>query len=288
MLGLIKVLYRAYNSLLLAFRNGIRYAKYSNIDYDVRHGRNGFFLLKVAHSVEKGMSAREFNSTRGLRALNLLKDSVDRSHNESWENVVARQILEARNRSNDLNRLVDYGYTTFKARDHLLLRRRSHRSFKKQRVEDVILQSLYDLIKNAPSSCNRQSGRVHVFREKEKIDRYLEIQTGNGTFREEIYNLAIITFCYEAYQSYSEIELGIVDGSILGTYVLLGLESLGLGSVPLNWAATSKMEKRAHSLGDIPRSEKIVLMIGFGYALDYPKFAVSKRKAINQLIVKHE
>lgn len=287
MLRFLKFIYRASNAIILSLRLGVKYARNANLSYDKNSIRNGFYLLKVSHSVEKGLSARNFDSTRGHSAVKLLKSTLNYSP-PGWENQVAQHVLELRNTSDKLDCAVDGSFRENDNCHSILQTRRSHRSFKHSTIDDATFNKLYELIRFSPTSCNRQPAKLHIFRNKGTIDKYLKIQTGNNTFRHELHNLAIVAFDYRAYQSYAELDLGIVDASILGTFFLLALEELGLGGVPLNWAATSKMDKAAHQLGHIAPTEKIVLFIGFGIPVDKPKFAISPRRHQPELIKYHE
>lgn len=166
--------------------------------------------------------------------------------------------------------------------------RHSIRNFSKK---DVPVQSLIDSIKlaqNAPSACNRQSVRVHIVCENDKIQRILSIQNGNRGFSELVNRLLIVTFFIPCYGTVKERNLGYIDAGIFSMNLLYALHYNHIGACPLNWCDSPKDDKELRSAINIDSKETVTLIIACGFAPENEfKIAKSERIDYQSIITIH-
>ena len=67
------------------------------------------------------------------------------------------------------------------------------REFSPRALSDAELDAVARLAQRAPSQCNRQSSRLHVYREQTRIRRLLELQGGARGFAENVPTLFVVT-----------------------------------------------------------------------------------------------
>lgn len=144
--------------------------------------------------------------------------------------------------------------------------------------EDVPLQTLSDAIElaqNAPSSCNRQTARVHIVTNKTDIADILALQNGNRGFGHLVNKLLIITYDSSCYGSVKERHLGYIDSGIFIMNLLYALHYYRIGACSLNWCDSPKEDSKLRSIIPIKESETIVLFIACGMVPNIP-FPVAK------------
>jgi len=69
----------------------------------------------------------------------------------------------------------------------------SARDFAPRSLNDPEIAAVIELAQRAPSQCNRQSTRIHVYRNRAKIAKLLELQGGARGFAEAVPTLFIVT-----------------------------------------------------------------------------------------------
>ncbi len=87
----------------------------------------------------------------------------------------------------------------------------------------------------APSSCNRQTTRVHVWTEAEAVVRVLSLQSGNRGFGDQLAGVAVVWTDLRNWTEAAERYNGYVDGGMFAMSLIHALHAEGLGTVPLNW-----------------------------------------------------
>lgn len=131
-------------------------------------------------------------------------------------------------------------------------------------VEIETISKAVDLANSAPSSCNRQTTRVHVFKEKEIIKEILAIQGGNRGFGHLTDKLLIVTSNLECWHGVSEVKGPYVDGGIFAMNLLHSLHFYKTAACPLNCNLSPSKEKALRAICEIPAEEVFVVMIVVG------------------------
>lgn len=145
-----------------------------------------------------------------------------------------------------------------------LERRFSARDFGPQPLDDAQIYAVVSLAQRAPSQCNRQSVRVHVYRNRTRIAQLLELQGGARGFIEAVPTLFVVTSEITAWGGPQQRNQLYVDGGIYAMMMLLALDAHGFVSCPLNLAITNRTERAIKAAGTIPARERLVVMITAG------------------------
>lgn len=153
-------------------------------------------------------------------------------------------------------------------------------------VDEVV--KAIELAQNAPSSCNRQSSRVHVVAERSLIEAVLALQNGNRGFGHLVSKLLVLTVDLSCYNGINERNLCYIDSGIYAMNLLYALHYQQIGACTLNWCDSPEDDAKLRSLLDIPTSETITLFIACGKAPEETfKVASSPRVEAKNVITIH-
>lgn len=162
--------------------------------------------------------------------------------------------------------------------------RASIRDYSNQSIEINELNEVIEIAQSAPSACNRQSSRVYIYTNKDKINKILEVQGGNRGFGHLSDKLIIITSSlgvwaglHERYQSY-------VDGGIFAMNILYALHYKKIVGCILNCSVSPKKDLLLRDICKIDKSENFIAMVSCGYPQEEIKIAVSKRFNTNEIL----
>jgi len=277
-------------------------------------------ILLLAHTVEKGLSVVEprkgFGVSKITKLLSLLSEydlnwgtfPVEKSYGclkeyKDWHDSISFDLgglgekidhfldycrekqVEPRGGVKSINLAsmqpsVDY--------QSCLLNRFSCRRFVPTPISDESIDLMAKIAARTPSQCNRQSSRVHYYKDKVKIDELLRLQGGAEGFRENVYNLFLISSEISAWSGVKARSQAYVDGALTAMQVLNSCQSMGLGACPLNLAVTNRKEIKICEVGNIPKGERLIMMIAFGYPEKVNLVvARSERMGRDTLLVEH-
>lgn len=156
-----------------------------------------------------------------------------------------------------------------------LVSRFAARDFGDRALTDAELSGVISIALRAPSQCNRQSSRLHVYRDPAKICELLDLQGGAKGFSEVVRTLLIVTSEITAWGGPQQRNQPYVDGGLFAMMLMLGLDSKGFLNCPLNLAITNQTERAVKAAGGIPVRERLVVMIAAGTRPDHPIRAAS-------------
>ena len=165
----------------------------------------------------------------------------------------------------------------------------SARNFGQRGLSDAEIASVISVAQRAPSQCNRQSVRVHVYRDRSRISKLLELQRGARGFIELVPTLFVVTSEITAWGGAEQRNQFYIDGGIYTMMLLLALEAHGFVSCPLNLALSNQNERVIKKFGDISASERLIVMIAAGSAPDEPlHVACSPRRSTDSITRLHD
>ena len=165
--------------------------------------------------------------------------------------------------------------------------RHSVRNFHRERtVSEELVTRACRLAQSAPSVCNRQAARIHLFGGR-KARQALCLQNGNRGFRESITNLAIITIDRRWFLRAEERNQRWIDGGIFASTFMWALHSLGVASCMLNWSVTNHETIALRSQLKLPKSEDVICMVAFGYPPDPFRVSRSRRLPPDSVVIRH-
>lgn len=144
------------------------------------------------------------------------------------------------------------------------------RDFGDRPLTDEELTQVVTLAQRAPSQCNRQSSRLHIYRDTAKIRALLELQGGARGFSEAVPTLFVITSEITAWGGPQQRNQPYMDGGIYAMMLMLALDAKGFLSCPLNLAIGNRKERTIKQAGAIPAGERLVAMIAAGTQPDHP------------------
>ena len=306
--SLTKIMYviRLYRNL---FQDGFKYLRYSKQDtfYASNIYKLRYELLEKTHTIEKGLSARNFQSNRGKIAadtvLSLIKDYVGKYSLDSHV-LYALEVLSTYYGTNpskiyqdfvtsmdlDLLRLQGKksGYKELvrqevidvdeKAYEDIVRKRASVRTFsQKKAVDQIKIKECVELANKSPSSCNRQATDVFVFTDKKLIVDLLSVQGGSESFKKEVPTLLLVTNDICAWDGVHERNQGLIDAGMYSMTLIHALTSKGLASCPLNLATTETKEKKLREILNIDPNLRLIMMIAVGEYEDEYKIGDSRR-----------
>ena len=166
--------------------------------------------------------------------------------------------------------------------------RSSCRMFQPGKLDSCLLTSLVELAQSAPSQCNRQSSRVHVYQDRAVIAQMLELQGGSRGFAHSVDNLFVVTSEVTAWGGAGQRNQLYVDGALFSMGLLLACHANGLGACPLNLAILNTVEKKICSVGGIEASERLIMMIAVGKPLEsHFRAARSPRRLTAEILQLH-
>ena len=166
--------------------------------------------------------------------------------------------------------------------------RRSLRDYDtKVAVDENVLKSAVDLAITAPSTCNRQSVKVHMVKNKELVKQVLAMQSGNRGFGNKADKVLVITSDLQSWNVPGERFSPYIDGGIFAMNLLYALHYHRIGACPLNWSENVERNNKLHQLLRIPEHEIVIMMICCGIAPSKFKIVRSKRKSLNDILEVH-
>ncbi len=171
--------------------------------------------------------------------------------------------------------------------DQLCKDRRSVRAYDAAVPPMALIEGAIAAAQLSPSACNRQPCHVHLYRDREKIDRMLALQNGNSGFGHLLSTLLVITADGNAFFDASERNEPYVDGGLFSMTLILALQARGLASCCLNWCVTPDKDIEAHKRGDIPSHHKIIMFMAVGYPLEGALAPLSARREIASIVHLH-
>ncbi|MGD6794159.1 nitroreductase family protein [Metabacillus indicus] len=161
--------------------------------------------------------------------------------------------------------------------------RHSVRNFSDKPVDLNLLIEAIEIAQKTPSVCNRQSSRVYIIKDKEKVKEALSLQNGNRGFGHLIDKVLIVTSDLNAFKGLIERNQSFIDGGMYSMSLLYALHYQGLGACALNWSVGKGKDIKLRKALGIQGSENIMMMIGVGNLPDKLSIPISKRKDINEI-----
>ncbi len=202
-----------------------------------------------------------------FKKLNSFINGIPCSNRGGVKKITKKEILKA----------IDFDFENF------VKTRTSVRNFS---AEEVMDREIFQAVENAkytPSVCNRQSWKVHLYKERKLINQLLKIQNGSNGFSESINKLLVITTDTKKFTKLESNQV-FVDGGLFSMTLLLSLHALKIGSCCLNTCLPYVDEKKIKKIGRIPNSERLIMMIGVGKYKDSFEVAISDRITVNEIV----
>ena len=133
------------------------------------------------------------------------------------------------------------------------------------RQKEVNIEDIYIAIKLAqrsPSTCNRQSSRIYLIKQKKIIDKLLKLQAGNRGFGHKINKLIMVGYDINSYPlEVGDRYTGYIDASLFAMTLIYSLTFLKLNSIALNWSKPKNIDLELRRLIKIKDSHNIIFFM---------------------------
>tara|TARA_B110000238_G_C16054414_1_gene407580 strand:- start:155 stop:1132 length:978 start_codon:yes stop_codon:yes gene_type:complete len=310
-----------FNEFKIHFYDICRDIKYSNGFYnDDKEEKLLTVIVVDSHSIEKGLTMPNGRLGFGkAKILTLIKncDTYKRNYNIKDElflealgvikeylhnHEVSNYVLDSEiiNNSNSLLNSFDHADKTIQPQqtnveyfqhanssfELFSASRRSLRSFSGKIPADDLLNAI-NLANSAPSTCNRQSTRIHVVNDEFKKQQLLKIQSGNRGFGHLADSLIIITSDLASWSGGRLRNGPYVDGGIFTMNLLYSLHYYKIAACSLNLYLSVKKDKKFREIISIPNNETIIVMIAVGNVPEVINIAKSGRKNQKSILSIH-
>ncbi len=162
--------------------------------------------------------------------------------------------------------------------------RYSVRDFTEEEVSPDLIKKAVAMAQKTPSVCNRQAFRAYLYSSKEACVRVLSCQSGNRGFGDRVNKVIAVTANIEKFASIGERNQCWIDGGMFAMSLLYALHSLGLGTCCLNWSVEMEADRKLRKVGDISKSDAIIMLIAIGHLPETFKVAKSTRKRLDEVL----
>lgn len=301
---------------------GVLEGKIQHLNQSALKGENQYMLVRNTHRLEKALLMRprrpvfasdyihetincfeaaslnkhlNFNEGQLKWSTDVLKEyfSVVNSHKIiDFERDRFQGILSRRQISNEMEKCTftpymrketEFSTIGFDDFYKLCKQRRSIRWFLEKPVpRELIDQAILAAIE-APSACNRQPFTFRVFDNKELLNQVVEFPMGTKGYAHNIQTFIVVVGNLDAYFDERDRHLIYIDASLANMSLMFALETLGLGSCPINWPEIESREKLMENFLQLNPWERPVMCIGVGYPDPEGKVAFSKKRDLSQI-----
>lgn len=167
--------------------------------------------------------------------------------------------------------------------EKLFLQRRSRRWFMPEPVDSVLVDQAISLASLAPSACNRQPYEFKIYHQKEKVQNIAKLAMGTKGFADNIPCIAVLVGDLSAYPEERDRHVIYIDSSLAAMQFMLALETLNLGSCPINWPDIEKREKKLAREINLPAYKRPIMLIAIGKPDPEGEIPFSQKKGLSIL-----
>lgn len=148
--------------------------------------------------------------------------------------------------------------------------RSSVREYSDEPITDDEIMKVMDFASCTPTACNRQTSRVHVFRDKELMNKLIENQLGNQNWCNNATAIFVITSNVSYFNSSYEHVQAFVDGGLYAMNFDWGLHLYHIASCYKMYVRLPEIDKKFHEISGIPENEFPIVLILAGHYKDEP------------------
>ena len=281
------------------------YKRFSNYSSCFKKDRNSDLnslasnILMKTHSVEKGLSLKNTRKNFGIANINDLKD-IQKTKNKNWYLDWADKVLESYDNFHKLSdkkfKSKNYATKLIKKNDRyvssdfikFLRSRYSSRQFTNEKVKKKDLLKAIKFAQNAPSVCNRQTSKIHIFSKKDTVSKILNLQNGNKGFGSDAAAILVITADLRSFFYTNEHKQPWFDSGLFSMMLNLGLHMNGIGSCMLNWCTGVKNDKMLRKIINLNNAEVVTTLMAIGMTPDEYPVATSPRKPLKDVLMNYD
>ncbi len=140
----------------------------------------------------------------------------------------------------------------------------SVREYASGEISSEEVEKAVHFAQTSPSSCNRQTCRVHAYN-KEKYDQILACQLGDQGWVNGADRLFVITSIMDCFRGTIERHQTLVDGGMFAMQFLLGLHAQRIACCCKMYVRSPKVHGLFHKVSEIPKNETPIMLIAAGH-----------------------
>lgn len=321
---LIRKIRFVINTYRLYLHDACLYIRYSNgFHTNVTQKRLLDYLIVFYHPIEKGLAMPNFRlgfgKDRLLSVINLINEyeskwgdndnkiindaisvikeydsihkqikyKLDSKLQAAIDNIILKHTNVYPSHQPDYSRDSFFSFSKSDFKEFAKSRRSVRNYLEDEHIDKKIIFNAIELSITAPSTCNRQSVKVHVIENKELVKDVLSLQSGNRGFGHLADYVLILTSDLQSWNVPGERFSPYIDSGIFAMNLLYSLHYYRIGACPLNWSENTARNEKLHKLLNIPDNEIITMMISCGRTPEYFKVVRSERKSLDDIMVKH-
>lgn len=167
--------------------------------------------------------------------------------------------------------------------DNFISCRRSIRNFSPKKLDENDIKKAISMAIKTPTACNRQMCKIYFAKSqnaKNTVEKYAQ---GLGLFDLTNANYFILTFDISANYFVGERNQGWFNSGLVTLNFINSLHSLGIGSCCIQFGNNFKDELEFKKILNIPKSERIAVIITAGYYDEISRIPFSSRKNIKDI-----
>lgn len=160
--------------------------------------------------------------------------------------------------------------------------RRSVRWFTGSPVHRNFVDSAIRVAMEAPTACNRSPYRFEIFDRSDDVERVADLAMGTRGYGQQITGLIVVVGLLNAFFDERDRHLIYIDSSLAAMSLILGFESQGIASCIINWPDIPERELKMRKLLQLSKSEKVVMLVAYGYPLSGSLAPHSGKQSIDE------
>lgn len=161
--------------------------------------------------------------------------------------------------------------------------RRSVRWFLQQPVPRELIDKAILVANQAPSACNRQPFEYFIIDNPELVKKAVNIPMGTTGYSHSIQTFIVVVGNLDAYFDERDRHIIYIDASLANMSLMLALETLGLGSVPINWPDIEVRERKMEKFLKLECHQRPIMCLGVGFPDPEGMVAFSEKRDLNQI-----
>jgi len=162
--------------------------------------------------------------------------------------------------------------------------RHSVRWFRSKRVPLHIIEQSIEVAVTAPSACNRQPFKFHIFDDPKQAKIIGSIPMGTIGFAENFQCIIVVVADLSAYPFEKDRHIIYIDSSLATMQLLLALELHGLSSCVINWPDIERHERQMAKKLQLETYQRPTMLISVGYAKQEGMIPFSDKKPLKDVV----
>ncbi|WP_245905229.1 nitroreductase family protein [Pontibacter mucosus] len=161
--------------------------------------------------------------------------------------------------------------------------RRSVRWFLTRPVPRELIDKAILVASQAPSACNRQPFEYYIIDNPELVKEAVKLPMGTTGYAHSIQTFIVVVGNLDSYFDERDRHLIYIDASLANMSLMLALETLGLGSVSINWPDIESREQKMEKFLKLGPHQRPIMCIGVGFPDPEGMVAFSEKRDLNQI-----